>query len=465
MAYAAPVVPTVLLLASVNVVQGVYARDYGLSLTSISGVLLIAGLFDAVTDPAIGYFSDRRRAKTGSRRGFIVAGAIFFPVSAYFFFVPVGEPTAAYFLVCYLAFFFSLTLFQIPHLAVGGETAVSPEQRTRIFSYRTFAGYLGFMAFAAIPILPLTATSQVTPQTLKLTVAAAALLLVPSMMLFLRRVPAQADRAVTPAQEHPLRAIRSLVANAPFVLFIGGFTLYGLSTGLGWALIFVVIDSYMGQGGAYAYLYLFHLLVACASVMFGARVIRRLGKKRTLFVAVGLSAAAYMIWPVGLAAPPVGLGAAALFMLLMGPASALGNVAAVALLADIADYESWRSRRDRMAASYGVMNLGLKTTSTIGAATAFAIAGGFGFDPSSGDQPASVFWGLCIAMSAAPAVLCLAAIVIISRIRLTEQHHAIVRKRLDDLSRRRGGGGRQVDSNQTQKERPQSGLCERSIQS
>ncbi|MFP6762111.1 MAG: MFS transporter, partial [Planctomycetaceae bacterium] len=48
---------------------------------TISMVMLIAGLFDAVTDPSIGYFSDRYHARTGSRRPFVVL-ATPVPVSA-----------------------------------------------------------------------------------------------------------------------------------------------------------------------------------------------------------------------------------------------------------------------------------------------------------------------------------------------------------------------------------------------
>jgi len=52
----------------------VYASRYGLSLTTLGGVLLLARLFDAVTDPWLGRLGDRLYAR--SPRHVLFAGAI-----------------------------------------------------------------------------------------------------------------------------------------------------------------------------------------------------------------------------------------------------------------------------------------------------------------------------------------------------------------------------------------------------
>ena len=65
-----------ILMNTNNVLSGLYATHYGLPLAVISMVMLTANLFDAVTDPTIGYLSDRYHARTGSRRPFIVVGVL-----------------------------------------------------------------------------------------------------------------------------------------------------------------------------------------------------------------------------------------------------------------------------------------------------------------------------------------------------------------------------------------------------
>ena len=76
-AFAIPLIGSTLLLSPViAVLGGIYAKYYGLSLTSIAGVILAAKLFDAVTDPLIGYYSDRWRLKIGSRKPLILVGVL-----------------------------------------------------------------------------------------------------------------------------------------------------------------------------------------------------------------------------------------------------------------------------------------------------------------------------------------------------------------------------------------------------
>lgn len=67
-AFALPLIGVMLLVAPViAVLGGIYAKHFGLSLKSIAAVMLAAKIFDAVTDPLIGCYSDRWRLKTGSR--------------------------------------------------------------------------------------------------------------------------------------------------------------------------------------------------------------------------------------------------------------------------------------------------------------------------------------------------------------------------------------------------------------
>ena len=84
LSYVAPTMMVSFLWSLSPLLQGIYAKYYGVALTTIAMVLLIARVFDAVTDPLIGYWSDRYRAKFGTRKPFIIAGGILLIVSGYF---------------------------------------------------------------------------------------------------------------------------------------------------------------------------------------------------------------------------------------------------------------------------------------------------------------------------------------------------------------------------------------------
>ena len=82
--YASPVIGVNVFSGALTVIAGIYAKYYGLSLTSIATAMLIARLFDAISDPIIGYYSDALYLRTGSRKPFLLMGAFALIFCSYF---------------------------------------------------------------------------------------------------------------------------------------------------------------------------------------------------------------------------------------------------------------------------------------------------------------------------------------------------------------------------------------------
>lgn len=133
----------------------------GLSAFWLGVILIIPRLWDAVVDPLIGHLSDNTRTRWGRRRPFLLVGgilvAVFFVVM---WWIPKGDtvrrwfPTEAgyhwfqlgYILVTLTLFFTSVTIFEIPHGALGAEMTTDSHQRTRLFSAKSFVGNLFAMS-------------------------------------------------------------------------------------------------------------------------------------------------------------------------------------------------------------------------------------------------------------------------------------------------------------------------------
>ncbi|HET8935655.1 MAG TPA: MFS transporter [Polyangiales bacterium] len=133
----------------------------GLSAFWLGVILIIPRLSDAVVDPLIGHLSDNTRTRWGRRRPFLLFGgllvAVFFVVM---WWIPKGETVAAWFpteasykwfqlgyiLVSLTLFFTSVTIFEIPHGALGAELTKDSHQRTRLFSAKSFVGNLFAMS-------------------------------------------------------------------------------------------------------------------------------------------------------------------------------------------------------------------------------------------------------------------------------------------------------------------------------
>ena len=440
-AYALPVIPVLALSMSINVLPGLYSQYHGLSLAAISMAMLIAGLFDAITDPAIGYLSDRHHVRSGSRRPFVVAGAILLVPSAWFLLNPWEGVTIVYFLVCYLLFYLAMTLFLIPHLTWGGEISPLTDEKTKIYAYRNYGSYIGLILFSLIPMLPWVEGTKITPEVMRYLVMTAAVLVLPALYMMLRYAPKGVHRVdQVRTTENPWKAIYALGHNRPFLWFVAGVMLFTFTMAFYAGLHFMLIDSYLGLGQFYIYLFLCHLLLAAAAIKPATKWIARLGKTRAWMLASLINALAFLVWPLILLNSAYSLYLVLGFYMIFSLTSALGNVAIYSILSDICDYGTLKSGIDRSASYFSVQSLSGKTCFTLGVALSIALAGLFGFDPAALGQEDSqrgrgqidaLYWGLSLCIGVMPVLASLAAAVCISKITISSRRHGIIRKRLD----------------------------------
>ena len=154
-AFAAPSIAVTFLMGPIALVQGIYAMHYGVALTAIAVVLLIGRLFDAISDPLIGYLSDRYRARSGTRKPFIFAGGISLAICSYFLFIPSGSVSIAYFAGWSLAFYLAATIYNIPLMAWASEMTTDPKDRTLLFTLLSGGMQVGSLLFFLVPFLPI----------------------------------------------------------------------------------------------------------------------------------------------------------------------------------------------------------------------------------------------------------------------------------------------------------------------
>ena len=308
--YALPSMGVTYFAIAVSVIQGVYAKHFGLALSSIATVLLLARCFDVITDPLVGYLSDRYHARTGSRKWFIALGGISLIFSGYFLFVPVAPDSVdaatqvdtLYFAVCYFAFYLSLTLFVIPHGAWGVELAKTGDEKTSLFTFVALFIYIGSALFFVVPLLPWFETTAITPHTLQWAALASIVLVVPSLYLCLRWVPDAPARTLTAVLQtspdgsstfHWPSMVSFMTGNKPLLYFLLISLLLGLALGVFTSMNYIFVDGYLGMGESFALLSLLILVVAACSLKFWYWLTMRHGKR--------------LVWGLGAAISMVGM--------------------------------------------------------------------------------------------------------------------------------------------------------------
>ena len=134
-----------------------YVQVHGLSASLAGTALFIALIFDAVSDPIAGYLSDSWRSRWGRRHPFMYASAVPLAIAFYFTFVP-PEGLSQWGLFAWLTAFTvltrgAMTLYHVPHLALGAELSDDYEERTSIVAYRTaFSIVGGLLVYASITL-------------------------------------------------------------------------------------------------------------------------------------------------------------------------------------------------------------------------------------------------------------------------------------------------------------------------
>ena len=445
--YAAPIVAVNSLFVPIVVVQGIYAKHYGLSLTTIASIILFARLFDAISDPIIGYLSDKSRIKRGTRKPSMILGAIVFAGSGYFLYSPPDDVSALYFTIWFIAFYLGYTLFNIPHLAWGGELSHGTHEKTQTYTLRAIATYSGAVLFYSIPLLPVWETSEITPDTLKFSAIVSGLLMLPLLYLCMKRVPdggcysEEKSRVIErgkPSQP-PFRQISSTVKNVihnkPLLLFLGAFLFAGSSLGMWIGLFFIYADVYLGMGFLFAKISLTALVVSIFSALVWLEIAKCLGKKHAWLLAMLLGIAAFAYTSL---LGPENAGYWALLILFTIIMFCFVCVESLpqSMLSDIVDYATWKFGTYQGSTYFALYMFTYKGALALGGALGLAIAGWYGFDPSLTTQTDAGITGLKLAMTWVPTLLVVISMFFIALSPITTRRHSTIRRRLDAIEAR-----------------------------
>ena len=459
-----PVVCTAWLIAPIGVVQGVYAKYFGLPLSTIAIVILCARLFDAISDPLVGFYSDRFYQRYGTRIPFIVIGGVLFVISSYFLYVPYQIDTylnvssgslvnfppvsAEYFLFWFFAFFLTWTLFEIPHMAWVGDLAPMPEDKAKVYSFRSAAQFVGMLIFYAVPMLPIFGTMNITPETLKISViisgACMALFLVLFVRIFSEGKIYRLENLCVSNMHRSERGFMQgavlkgsssvwgdIVNNKPFLLFVSGYALASISIGMWYGLIFIYVDVYLQVGELFSPVFSFSLLFAVLLTPFWCYLSNLFSKKNTLIISMLIVIVGF--YYTGMLSPlEVGLVELLFMQIILSGGFACLSAVSPALVSEIADFGQLKTGDKRSGSYFSVFTFIHKSGGAISSALGFSIAGWYGFDVASTSQGDSGSFGIKLAVAWIPVFFATASIVVISLLPITDRRHRIIRRRLGE---------------------------------
>ena len=439
-AYSLPVVPGALLITPMAIIQGVYAKHYGLALTTLATIIFISRFFDAITDPLVGYYSDWYRNKKGSRKPLVAVGSLLLLFSSYFLYVPYGTVTALYFGFWSILLYLSFTLFEIPHITWPCEITHNLDERAKLYSSRVVAIYTGLGLFYTIPLLPIFETQEITPDTLASTFVVAMTLGVPFLIYCLLTVPDGESVSTARKPETDNRTLQTvakeIARNKAFMLILAGFFLSYFGTGMWYGLIFTYVDAYLGLGKEFAKMFLIAFIVGMAVPPIWCQLSINLGKKQAWLIASCLLIIAFIL--TGMLKPETTSFNQLLSLKVIQTCAHAGIAVFIpSMLSDCIDYMRWKDRSETKALYFSIKLFIEKASMALGVAAGLAIAGWYGVDVTASEHSIHAVQGLKLAIAWIPIVLTAVSLLFIFLYPLNKRRMNIIRASLDKREARR----------------------------
>lgn len=434
---------TIVLYAIGSLGTGGYATLPGLVLTYFltdnlgvaalaAGVIVTAAkIWDVLIDPLIGAASDRQLARTGSRRGFMVTGALTLPLffALTFAVPPSWGPVAGAIsvLLAFLATATAFSMFQVPYVALPAELTRGYDARTRLLGWRVVVLTAAILLFGAGgPALRKAGADPVAGYLLMGIVSG--LLIGIGMLIASRTAKVATRRAADPAappvisstwRDQYMSGFRTLGRSQPFRALLGTFALQALATGTMLAGAQYVATWVLRSEDAVTFVFVAlvgpALLATPGWTLFAGRV----GKERAFAIAslIFTFAAASLIIAVWL--PGTWMYAS---IAVAGIAYAGLQSLPMAMLPDVISHDERVSGPGQAGTFTGIWTAGETVGFALGATCVALTLATTGYISTVAgatvEQPAAAVTGIVLSFSILPAVLMVASMLVLRRYRL-----------------------------------------------
>jgi Na+/melibiose symporter-like transporter len=133
-----------------------YAKEFGMSLTTLGAILLGARLFDAVIDPALGGWADRlfgRSVQAAWRMACIVAVVLAAGFAALFFPPVRGNSLLVWATLALIVTYAAYSFVSVTHQSWGARLGGDAPFRARVAAWREAPGLIGVLLASTLPIV------------------------------------------------------------------------------------------------------------------------------------------------------------------------------------------------------------------------------------------------------------------------------------------------------------------------
>jgi GPH family glycoside/pentoside/hexuronide:cation symporter len=414
---------------------------------ALAGLALMIGrLWDAVTDPLMGYVSDHTRTRWGRRRPFLLVGALPYGLFFVLLWAPFGGVSGndAFFVLLfgYVAFNTAATVCQVPFYTLGGELSEDYHQRSSVIGFRQFYGTIGILIggaltpvvvglFAGVPYEEVDSR----PGWLWMAVLFGAVSVVTWIIAAVgsrERVQHRITEPFASFWDVPagsLRAAGRTLRNPHFRTMAGTFPVVSVSFTMSTATLPFLLDDWLGRAGDMPLVLAILIAAMLPGLALWVRWSRRLGKRRSYIIGLTVMGVLQLqtLW---MFVPGRWEALLYVYPALFAVGLSSHFVFPWALMPDIIDYDELQTGTREDGAYFGVMTFLRKSSGALSSQLTGLLLTWIGYDTSLAEQSATTLFGLRLVYAVIPGLAFLGGMLVFLRMPLTEERADEIRQAL-----------------------------------
>lgn len=406
-AYAAPAYA----LAVVGIPVYVYLPKFytdvvGVNVLVLGYILFSVRIFDAVTDPAIGYISDRTRSAFGRRRPYIALGAFFIALTLFLLFNPPQASSfvaTLWFASSIYGLFLFWTVVTVPYESLGPEITFDYRERVSLFGVRDGFLIAGTLTAASSPALirwlfNLAGDAAGEKNTFFWISILYAPLIIGSAWWCVSTIKENRPRH-EPAPLGISTGLKQVARNRPFLILLAAYTISAIGNNLPATLILYYVEYVLQSQMADLFL-LLYFVTGIVFLPAWIAVARRTGKKKAWLASMAINTGAFIgVFSLG----PGDQVIYGVLVCLSGIGFGATLAIPSAIQADVIDYDELLTGRRREGQYIGLWSIAKKMAAAVGIGVGLTILGVSGYTPNM-QQSEQVQWALRVLYALVPSV-------------------------------------------------------------
>jgi glycoside/pentoside/hexuronide:cation symporter, GPH family len=403
-----------------------YLTDTVMLPAAAAGLAVMIGrVWDAVTDPMMGFISDRTRSRWGRRRPYLLFGAIpLFLTMWLFFSIPAVRGNVAIITawttlaLCLLNT--AYTVVNIPYSALTPEMTSDYHERSSLNGFRFSFAVIGTIAGAGVVLPIVNAFSSKGAGFSVMGAAFGALMALTAFITFLSVREPGHETAERPTEGF-FKTYKVVFSNKPYVIILLTYALNITAINLVQGILVYYFKYLFRNEGAVTLAMILLLLVAMASIPVSVLFSKKIGKKRTYQISFAIIALSCMT--IFFFGHLLGMAFFYGIMIFAGIGIGFGYVAPWAMIPDTVEYDAIKTGKRKEGAFYGMWTF----TSKTGTALAILLTGGIlslaKYVPEAIQTPQAIM-AIRLIVGPIPALVFLGALILVQFYPLDEKAYA-----------------------------------------